>query len=196
MTNEKPDLAALFGATPADTFLGLPKCNDLEQLDASSVFIGAPGATPYGSVGSYCKNAPAALRESIASLSANIDRYNFDLGGATFPQGTRRAADYGDLPLDEENSSNNRTGIYNAVADVVAKNSVPIVVGGDDSVPIPMLQAMESTGKQYTVLQIDAHIDWRDSHMGESLGLSSTMRRASEMKHIEHIVQVLSLIHI
>ena len=190
MTNEKPDLAALFGATPADTFLGLPKCNDLEQLDASSVFIGAPGATPYGSVGSYCKNAPTALRESIASLSANIDRYNFDLGGATFPQGTRRAADYGDLPLDEENSSNNRTGIYNAVADVVAKNSVPIVVGGDDSVPIPMLQAMESTGKQYTVLQIDAHIDWRDSHMGESLGLSSTMRRASDMKHIEHIVQV------
>ena len=127
MTNEKPDLAALFGATPADTFLGLPKCNDLEQLDASSVFIGAPGATPYGSVGSYCKNAPKALRESIASLSANIDRYNFDLGGATFPEGTRRAADYGDLSLDEENSSNNRTGIYNAVADVVAKNSVPIV---------------------------------------------------------------------
>jgi len=26
--------------------------------------------------------------------------------------------------------------------------------------------------------------------MGESLGLSSTMRRASEMKHIEHIIQV------
>ena len=190
MTNDKPDLAALFGATPADTFLGLPKCNDLEQLNASSVFIGAPGATPYGTVGSYCKNAPAALRKSIASLSANIDRYNFDLDGATFPEGTRMAVDYGDLPFDDSDSSTNRSEIYNVVAGVVAKSSVPIVVGGDDSVPIPMLQAMESTGKKYTVLQIDAHIDWRDSHMGESLGLSSTMRRASEMKHIDQIVQV------
>jgi len=190
MDDFKPDLAALFGATPADTFLGLPDCSELLELDASSVFIGAPGATPYGTVGSYCKNAPNALRKSIASLSANIDRYNFDLGGPTFPAGTRMAADFGDLPLDEEDSSINRTRIYDVVANVVRNNAVPIVVGGDDSVPIPMLQAMETTGKQYTVLQIDAHIDWRDSHMGESLGLSSTMRRASEMTHIEHIVQV------
>lgn len=190
MNNSKPNLGALFGATPADTFLGLPKCADLEKLDASSVFIGACGATPYGAVGSYCKNGPEALRQSIASLSANIDRYNFDLGGPTFPEGTRKAADYGDLLLDEEDASVNRDQIYKVVADVLSKNAVPILVGGDDSVPIPMLQAMESTGKQYTVLQIDAHIDWRESHMGESLGLSSTMRRASEMEHIEHIIQV------
>ncbi len=190
MTSAKPDLASLFGATQADTFLGLPSCKNLEQLDASSVFIGAPGATPYGAVGSYCRNAPKALRKSAASLSANIDRYNFDLDGATFPPGTKSAADYGDLPLDDNNAENNRNNIYNVVAQVVSKKAVPIVVGGDDSVPIPMLQAMQTTGKQYTILQIDAHIDWRDSHMGESLGLSSTMRRASEMNHIERIVQV------
>ena len=189
MNNQKPGLAALFGAAPADTFLGLPKCDDLDDLDASSVFIGVPGATPYKSVGSYCKNAPDALRQSIASLSANIDRFNFDLNGPTFPQGSRKAVDYGDLRLDES-SAINRSRIYDVVANALSRNSVPIVVGGDDSVPIPMLQAMESTGRQYTVLQIDAHIDWRDSHMGESLGLSSTMRRASEMKHIEHIIQV------
>jgi len=190
MTTSNPNLAALFGATQADTFLGLPRCEDLDQLDASSVFIGAPGATPYGSVGSYCRNAPAAVRKSIASLSANIDRFNFDLGGPTFPAGTKSAVDYGDLRLDDANSSSNRTGIYDVVAKVVSRNAVPLIIGGDDSVPIPMLQALETTGKQYTVLQIDAHIDWRDSHMGESLGLSSTMRRASEMKHIERIVQV------
>ena len=36
--------------------------------------------------------------------------------------------------------------------------------------------------KKYTILQIDAHIDWRKSHMDEPMGLSSTMRRASEME--------------
>jgi agmatinase len=40
------------------------------------------------------------------------------------------------------------------------------------------------------VLQIDAHIDWRDEVGGERLGLSSTMRRASEMAHVAGIVQV------
>ena len=66
---------------------------------------------------------------------------------------------------------------------------VPVVLGGDDSIPIPMLQAFEGRGK-YTIVQIDAHIDWRDEVDGEHWGLSSTMRRASEMDHIERIIQV------
>lgn len=39
--NEKPDLGALFGATSADTFFGLEKCDDFDAIDASSAFIGA-----------------------------------------------------------------------------------------------------------------------------------------------------------
>ena len=39
-------------------------------------------------------------------------------------------------------------------------------------------------------LQIDAHIDWRDEVQGERWGLSSTMRRASEMDHVKRIIQV------
>lgn len=188
--NSKPDLAALFGASEVNTFLGLEERKILDKFDASSAFIGAPGATPYGAVGAYCRNAPQALRDSIASLSANIDRYNFDLQGPTFPDGTKRAVDCGDLPFDSNDFAKNRAAIRNAVSTVVAKGAVPIVVGGDDSIPIPMLDALEDTGKSYTILQIDAHIDWRRSHMGETLGLSSTMRRASEMDHIERIIQV------
>ncbi len=186
----KPDLGALFGATPASTFLGLEKFDDLDRIDASSAFIGAPGATPYGSVGAYCRNAPDALRKATSSLTANIDRHNFDLGGPVFPSGTRRAVDCGDLPFDETDFARNRTVIQDATKKIVGNNAVPILVGGDDSVPIPMLEALSATGLIYTVLQIDAHIDWRKSHMNEGFGLSSTMRRASEMPHIKRIVQV------
>lgn len=52
-----------------------------------------------------------------------------------------------------------------------------------------MLAALDADGP-LTILQIDAHIDWRTSHMEEPLGLSSTMRRASEMAHVTQIVQV------
>ena len=188
--SNKPDLAALFGATESTTFLGLEPCEDLETIDASSAFIGAPCATPYGSVGAYAQNGPASLRKAIGSLTANIDRHNFDLGGPTFPQGTKRAVDCGDLSWSESDFAGNRQTIRDAVSKVVRRDVVPIVIGGDDSIPIPMLDAMGDTGKSYTILQIDAHIDWRESHMGETHGLSSTMRRASEMDHVEKIIQV------
>lgn len=188
--SNKPDLAALFGATESTTFLGLQACDDLTTIDASSAFIGAPCATPYGSVGAYAQNGPDSLRQAIGSLTANIDRHNFDLDGPTFPQGSKRAVDCGDLPWSDSDFAQNRQTIRDAVSQVVSRGVVPIVIGGDDSIPIPMLDAMGDTGKSYTVLQIDAHIDWRDSHMGETHGLSSTMRRASEMGHIEKIIQV------
>lgn len=188
--NEKPDLAALFGAPSTSTFLGLQPCNDLASVDASSAFIGAPCATPYGSVGAYARNGPQSLRQSIASFSANLDRHNFDLGGQIFPNGTKPAVDCGDLAWSETDFAMNRDTIRSAVRTVVRNGVVPILIGGDDSIPIPMLEGLGDTGKSYTVLQIDAHIDWRQEHMGERLGLSSTMRRASEMDHIDAIVQV------
>ena len=187
---EKPDLAALFGATDATTFLGLEACNDLDAIDASSAFIGAPCATPYDSVGAYAQNGPSSIRKAIAALTANLDRHNFDLGGPTFPKGTKRAVDCGDLEWSDSDFNLNRQTIRQAVASVVKQGVVPILIGGDDSVPIPMIEALGSTRKSYTILQIDAHIDWRDSHMGETHGLSSTMRRASEMSHIASIIQV------
>lgn len=186
----KPDLAALFGATEAKTFLGLDACDDLETIDASSAFIGAPCATPYGSVGAYARNGPESLRRAIGSLTANVDRHNFDLDGPTFPSGTKRAVDCGDLPWSDSDFAGNRQTIRNAISMIVSRGVVPILIGGDDSIPIPMIDAMGDTGKPYTILQVDAHIDWRDSHMGESHGLSSTMRRASEMDHVKKIIQV------
>ena len=185
----KPDLGALFGADEVETFFGLEACRDLDQLSAPIVLIGAPGATPYASVGAYCRNAPEALRRSAAALAANIDRHNFDLGGPVFPDPNARAVDCGDLPFDEGDNAKNRETIRDATARILSKGAVPVVIGGDDSIPIPMLHGFQGGGP-YTILQIDAHIDWRESHMGENLGLSSTMRRASEMAHIERIIQV------
>jgi agmatinase len=61
--------------------------------------------------------------------------------------------------------------------------------GGDDSVPIPFIAAFASQ-PAVVILQIDAHIDWREERYGERHGFSSTMRRASEHDHVWRIVQV------
>ena len=62
-------------------------------------------------------------------------------------------------------------------------------IGGDDSVPIPILRAFAERGP-ITVLQVDAHLDFRDEVHGVREGYSSPMRRASEMDHVTRIVQV------
>jgi agmatinase len=63
------------------------------------------------------------------------------------------------------------------------------VLGGDHGIPIPVLRAFEGHGP-ITLVQIDQHIDWRDEVNGVREGLSSPIRRASEMSHIGEIFQI------
>ena len=182
------DIGTLYGAAATDTFLGLPKAGDLATLEAPIAILGAPCATPYPSVGPYCAGAPTAIRAAIAGYAANLHHHDFDLGGPIFP-GPVTAVDGGDLACSEADPAANRAAIRRAVATVIARGARPIIIGGDDSVPIPVLDALQDRGP-LTIVQIDAHIDWRDEVAGERWGLSSTMRRASEMPHVERIIQV------
>lgn len=182
-------LGAMFGAGRVETFMGLPACHDLAFLEAEIVVLGAAGCTPYPSVGFYCAGGPAAIRAAGAAYAANLAHVNFDLGGPILPEGVR-AVDAGDLAMSEADAAGNRARLRGAVRTVLERGAVPVLIGGDDSLPIPMLQALGDAGRRVTILQIDAHIDWRDEVGGERWGLSSTMRRASEMAHVERIVQV------
>lgn len=183
------DIGTMFGAGQAETFMGLPACPDLATLEARIALIGAPSGTPYANVGAYCAGAPAAIRAAAAAYAANLAHMDFDLGGPVFP-GAVSAVDAGDLCCDPADPAAARALIRQAVAQVLDRGAVPFLLGGDDSVPIPMLEALGGRDRRFTILQIDAHIDWRDEVQGERLGLSSTMRRASEMAHVERIIQV------
>jgi agmatinase len=79
--------------------------------------------------------------------------------------------------------------VTEAVAAQLAARRIPIVLGGDDSISALSLRGFESDGP-VEVLQIDAHIDYRDEVNGISDGYSSPMRRAAEMPWVRHIVHV------
>jgi len=183
------DIGTMFGAGKSDTFLGLPPCPDPKAFDGSAVVLGAGTATPYPSVGAYCAGGPAAIRAVIASYAANLAHVDFDWDEPLFNGDEPSAADLGDLAIDPADPPANRIAIRTAVRDVLEAGAVPILLGGDDSVPIPMIEAFHDRGP-VTVVQIDAHIDWREEVDGERWGLSSTMRRASEMPHVTRMVQI------
>ena len=183
-------LGAMFGAEGGKTFMGLPEALGPADLQgAAAVIIGADGCTPYPSVGFYCAGGAAAIRAGGAAYAAAQGNMNFDTGLTVLPDGAR-VLDGGDVPVDVADPEGNRAALRAAVAEIVAAGAVPVLLGGDDSLPIPMLQAFAGRGRELTILQIDAHIDWRDDVGGERLGLSSTMRRASEMDHVGQIIQV------
>lgn len=173
-------LRDMLGGDALSTFLGLP-----EGQTGDVVIFGADSATPYASVGAYCSGGPDAIRVGSADYAGGVERINFDLGGPILPPDVT-VVDAGDLAFDED-SAVMRAKIADRTRAVLEAGGVPVVLGGDDSVPTPMLGAY---AKPIHILQIDAHIDWRNEVQGERLGLSSTMRRASEMDHVGTIVQV------
>jgi len=170
----------------SQTFAGLPAAAGPAQASMLIGVIGAEHGTPYeAGRPSHSVGAPAVLRAALTGYARQGDRYDFDLGGLPTPG----AFDAGDVAGDPADPEGNRRRITAAVRGLLEHDVVPVVLGGDDSVPIPMFSAFEGRGP-LTVVQIDAHMDWRDEVRGERLGWSSPMRRASEMPWIRRMVQV------
>lgn len=179
---------------PVRPFLDCPPPADLRPGDL--VIFGAGHGTPYGGamglgydVATASADAPQAIRDGANQSSSNIDHHDFDLGGPLLGDGRRRLFDAGDLDLAPGQGAANRAAIRAATAEILAAGAVPVLVGGDDSVPIPFLAAF-GDGGPVSLLQFDAHIDWRDDVGGERMGYSSTMRRASEQPVVAAITQV------
>lgn len=174
--------------SPKIPFMGAGKDIALDQADA--VLFGAPHGTPYKDIDNEpYAGAANAMRAAMEEDSAWPDHWDFDLDGPLLGDGAFTLADAGDLKTSSQDAAGNRASIETATAQILAAGAVPIMLGGDDSTPIPFIKALAPAGP-LTIVQVDAHIDWRDERRGEPLGFSSTMRRASEMDHVERIIQV------
>ncbi|WP_105436551.1 agmatinase [Neorhizobium tomejilense] len=170
-------------------FLGLPD-RLLDGLMPRAVIYGAGYGSAYpGLNSSGCASAPQAIRTASQEDAALVEHWDFDLGGPLFDGNPACCIDAGDISTVWNDNPGNRGLIEKTTREILAQQAVPILLGGDDSVPIPFLAGFADHGPVW-ILQIDAHIDWRDEVNGERYGYSSTMRRASEMPHVAGIVQV------
>src|SRR5690606_15690928 len=160
----------------------------LARISADVAILGVPHGWPYPDIGTTagCAEAPGAVRRASQRLARFIGHWDFDLDG---PMEIRSAVDAGDVPGDPADGPGNSARATEAVRAILAAGAIPICIGGDDSVPIPILRAYEGRGP-ITVLQIDAHLDYREEVDGVREGYSSPMRRASEMPHAERIIHV------
>ncbi len=156
---------------------------------AGAAVFGAPHGTPYRTIDNRPHAGTAdAIRKAMAEDAAWVDHWDFDFGSRLLPDTGFSAVDLGNLATRPKDGKCNRRQIEATVKSILDAGAVPLMIGGDDSVPIPFLAGFAG-GPPVTVVQIDAHIDWREEREGEPMGFSSTMRRASEMSHVWRIVQ-------
>ncbi|MFI5015770.1 MAG: agmatinase [Hyphomicrobiales bacterium] len=173
------------------TFLHAEYAPDLNALRADIAFLGIPygEAYSYDDIVNDQTNGPSALRAASLKIQRGLERYDFDLGGTLYDGKTIRAVDCGDVRGDHLDRLGHVARAEEAVRKILGCGALPVILGGDHAVPIPVLRAFDGSGP-ITLVQIDQHIDWRDEVNGVRNGLSSPIRRASEMAHIREIFQI------
>lgn len=135
-------------------------------------------------------HAPDAVRRVTDRLCRGLAHHDFDVGGPIYDNRALKVADVGNVPFDiHEKGGGHYARAETAVRKILAAGAMPITIGGDHGIPIPIFRALDDQGP-VTLIQIDAHIDWRRDVNGVEDGLSSPIRRASEMDHIGDIFQI------
>ncbi|HZS81446.1 MAG TPA: agmatinase [Stellaceae bacterium] len=173
------------------SFLYAPVVTDLDKLEAHFAILGIPYGDPYSidEVTNDQTNAPTAVRQATDRFCRALERYDFDLGGPLLAGRDLKIVDCGDVPGDARDLGAHYRRAEAAVRKILAAGAIPITIGGDHGVPIPVLRAFSGRGP-ITLVHIDAHLDWRDEVNGVTEGYSSPIRRASEMEHIGEIFQI------
>jgi agmatinase len=80
--------------------------------------------------------------------------------------------------------------IYSRVKENLANNKLVVLVGGDHSTPLGLMQALGEQFQEFGILHLDAHADLRDAYMGFTHSHASIMFNAEKIKSVKSIVQV------
>jgi len=120
------------------------------------------------------RSGPAGVREGSRVIrrvhpSSNIKPYELC-----------NVADLGDAPINPMSKDQSIAQIESFFRGVKKAGIVPIAVGGDHTIPLPILRALVDPARPVGVLHIDAHADVLDTICGDKVNHATFMRRAME----------------
>jgi agmatinase len=185
-------------ATPPgspNSFLGFPLELDLDNLDADIAILGVPYGLPYvvGDLANDQSRAPDAIRQNAQDAAWEEPRtrvhFDWDLGGPLLDNRPIKVVDCGNVTSDKFDPFEHYRRAQLAAEKIFRSDVTLITLGGDHGIPIPIMRSLPRD-EQVTLVQVDAHMDWRDDVGGVREGYSSPMRRASEMDWIGAMVQI------
>jgi agmatinase len=169
-------------AQPA-TFMRLPHQTDLATVDVAILGV------PFDSGTSYRSGARLGPRE-IRAQSSLIRPYSYFQKVSPFQALT--IVDAGDVDAPPVGIEQAYAAIEAGVDRILAAGAVPMVVGGDHSISLPVLRAVSRARGPLALVQFDAHIDTWGDYFGGKYFHGSPFRRAIEESLVApaHYVQV------
>ena len=165
---------ASFGKYPIVTEWG--------DVKADCAILGAP----FDAGAQYRAGArfgPRAIREASTLFSfGHAGAYDHE-DNKTYLDENVRIVDAGDADIIHTNTEQSHKNIKNDIQNILNNNIMPVTLGGDHSVTIPVIEAFGGQ-KPFHIIQIDAHLDFVNERHGVTRGHGNVMRRAAEKKYV------------
>lgn len=154
-----------------NTFMRLPEGNDLDGLDVA--VLGVPM-----DIGTSWRSGTRFGPKQIRAESAMIRPYNMATGAAPFD--SLQIADVGDLAINTFSLSDSLRIIQDSYEAILTQGVIPVGMGGDHSITLPILRAMAQKHGPVALIHVDAHADVNDEMFGERETHGTVFRRAYE----------------
>ncbi|MEO6273263.1 MAG: agmatinase [Rhodoferax sp.] len=163
--NEMPRFAG------RSTMMRLPAMDSAEGLDAA--FIGVPL-----DIGTSLRAGTRFGPRQIRAESVMIRPYNMATGAAPFD--SLSVADIGDVAINTYNLLESVRIIEESYTRLMAYPVVPMTLGGDHTITLPILRAVARKHGPVALVHVDAHTDTNEDMFGEKIAHGTTFRRAVE----------------
>lgn len=154
-----------------NTFMRLPQATRLDGLDVA--VVGVPM-----DIGTSWRSGTRFGPKQVRAESAMIRPYNMGTGAAPFD--SLQVADVGDVAINTFSLSQSLAIIENSYKAILEHNVIPMGIGGDHSITLPILRAIADKHGPLALVHVDAHADVNDDMFGEKETHGTVFRRAYE----------------
>lgn len=164
------------------TFLRTKRVDPCDEIDVGLVGV------PFD-IGLNYRSGPREAPAFVRQHSRLIRLVHPTKGTAPFE--LCNVADLGDAPINPLSLEVSIEQIQKFYEDLKAKNIRPISIGGDHTIPLPILRAIAKDGP-VGIFQIDSHADTLDQMCGTKVNHATFMRRGVEEGLIDpaRVVQI------
>ena len=159
------------------TMMRLPFVASAQGLDVA--FIGVPLDT-----GTSNRAGARFGPRQIRAESSLLRPYNMATGAAPFD--ALQVADIGDVAINTYSLDKSMTIISDFYRSVLAADCIPLTMGGDHTIALPILRAIKEKHGPVALVHVDAHADVNDDMFGERIAHGTPFRRAVDEQLLQN----------
>lgn len=131
---------------------------------------------PYDGTSTWIKGADKGP-EALLDASFNMEFYDIETGTEVYKKGIATLK-----PVTEDSTPEAMSDEVERRMDAIIKDGkFPVMIGGEHSVSIGAIRAIAKNYEEFSVLQLDAHSDMRDTYEGSTHNHACIMARAKEV---------------